>query len=207
MTMGIDISDRSYAWLVEQRGEFYHLKDDRPLWLSEYVTEISKTFGQIVRAQPEAKYVLDLGSGIGGIDMLLIRRKGVHATLIDGDTTDVIPTRAHLHRDPYNSKSATIEFLEANGCGCHSFSYKTPDLLGGATTYFDTIVSLRSWCFHYPPETYLDAVKSLCFLKAKLILDVRLDKPEWRETLRRSFKELHILECTRKFERVLYEAR
>jgi len=72
----------------------------------------------------------------------------------------------------------------------------------------DLVVSFRSWCFHFEPDSYLDLVQSWCVAgKTRLIVDVRRNKPEWDSMLRLAFRFVDIVYQGAKFTTLLLEAR
>lgn len=203
MTLRVD--DSHFAYLKLQRGRIASLADDRAAWQAAYDNSLDDDLAGMAPYLPEhCRALLDIGSGLGGIDAMLNRRYGgaVHVRLLDG--TDDAPI-VSLHDTTYNSMAVAADFLSKNGVryltcySAHNASAARPD----GTTY-DLIVSLQSWCFHYAPDLYLPFVKPRCHAGTVLIVDVRSGKPLWRETMRAAFKEVACVSTRRKFNRLVF---
>src|SRR6266403_1531506 len=97
--------------------------------------------------------ILDVGSGLGGIDALLNRHYGgdCSITLLDG-VNDV--ARLDNHATTFNSMAVARCFLAMNGVQYFDFiDASAPER--ASPRKVDLIVSFRSWCFHFEPATYL----------------------------------------------------
>ena len=126
---------------------------------AEYGRELAATFAGIAAHLPgTARRVLDIGSGMAGIDVFLSRRyPGAEIHLLDkqgvssrinAGYNDSAEKFAH-----YNDFMLAQELLRQNGVQntivCHDMRRDPfPDM------DFDIVVSLLSWGFHYPIETY-----------------------------------------------------
>lgn len=125
--------------------------------------------------------ILDIGCGLGGIDVLLFdhyhRDPDLHFLLLD--KTEVSSTIEHgfkAQEEFYNSLALTREILSSSGIPTESLTtievhdnteIEIPELV-------DLVLSLRSWGFHYPVSTYLDCAYGWLKPGGRLILDVRL---------------------------------
>lgn len=192
----IKLSSEAQRYARNQRGNLYNLSDAQ--WREAFDDHLLSTLNQIEGCTKEVIRVLDIGSGIGAIDVLLKRRYGCDLVLLDGN--DDPPTVKRADRT-HNHRTITTQFLLENGI--EEFTYLTPDAV--KVIPCDLILSFASWCFHYPPSWYLSYVQSCAMLGAHLIVDVRIDRPSWREEMRRSFHEHSVVYTTRKFERVHYQ--
>jgi hypothetical protein len=191
--MTICVPDRCLPLLREQRT---HYRDIR----AEYGREIEATFATFRDYLPEtADNILDIGSGMAGIDVLL----GGHypeATLHLLDKSGVSPRinagfneRAEDFAH-YNDFDAAKELLSENGIHnpvvCHDMHRDPfPDQV------FDVVISLLSWGFHYPVNTYAPR----CF--GVMVVDVRRDTGGEQALTR--FGEVSVLHEAQKFRRVL----
>jgi SAM-dependent methyltransferase len=128
--------------------------------------------------RPEA--ILDVGCGLGGIDILLFehykRERALHFYLLDRTQTDTGITYGFKSRaDFYNSLELTRHMLVKNGLPAESLTTIEArddngiDLPGRV----DLVISLISWGFHYPVATYLKRSHELLLPGGRLILDVR----------------------------------
>jgi SAM-dependent methyltransferase len=125
-----------------------------------------------------ATSVLDIGCGLGGIDILLHRHYAPDSprlTLLDRD--GVSPDVFYGYEDDaahYTSLADARRLLEENGVPPADITTCDADRDGyPATGRFDLVISLISWGFHYPIETYLDDVERTLAPGGTVILDVR----------------------------------
>jgi SAM-dependent methyltransferase len=123
--------------------------------------------------------VLDIGCGIAGIDLLLYRHlEGGLESLHLLDRTAVAPRVFYGFRSAgafYNSLSVARRLLVSNGVPddiIHTMEVGE-DLRIPMEGPLDLVISLISWGFHYPVETYLEQAHALLRAGGRLILDVR----------------------------------
>lgn len=203
--MSLRISDTSFKFLVAQKGELDHLRHDKTRWAAALHAQMQRALHQIGM---EPHHMLDIGSGLGVFDCVMMQGTNAHCTLIDGDSFDGALVK---HAIPFGSRAATTEFMNDNGIERKRWSYWTPDELKAAAPrsfpVFDLVVSFRSWCFHYPPEEYLTFVQEHCCPNAIILVDVRKGKREWHERLKACFKEVAVLEDGQKHQRIYYTVR
>ena len=133
------VPDECLKWIVLHRT---HL----------YVRSIEEDFNGMEPYLPsECSSILDIGCGMAGIDVLLARRYP-HAQLhlLDGDG-DESNFRGGMKPSmlPFNSRGAADQLLAANGVTKQVWhDIGTQDLKA------DLVISLLSWGWHYPLETY-----------------------------------------------------
>ncbi len=117
--------------------------------------------------------VIDIGCGIGGIDVFLSKNHGRPSIyMLDYDKEDTaIHYGLQKEGSKYNSLEATREFLDAN----YVYNYKLCDAAKGwpAGVKFDLIISLLSCGYHYPLEKYLPNILADMTADGILIIDVR----------------------------------
>lgn len=155
-------------------------------WQQAYEQDLRDTFEMIRPDLPGVcQSMLDVGSGLGGIDVLIRRYYEQHGGapyvhLLDG--VDDLPVMT-LHAKTFNNMRIARNFQVKNGLSPLKMRGYGPDV-----TYFDSpfdlIVSFGSWCFHYPPMAYLaPIVASGCHPGTTLILDVRRGRPDYMREL------------------------
>jgi hypothetical protein len=68
----IEVSDPAYEYLAVQVGALSDLRHIRPTWELEYHRILRTRLGEILPHLPKSpKTIMDIGSGLGGIDVLL----------------------------------------------------------------------------------------------------------------------------------------
>lgn len=197
--MTFKISRIAFEYLVAQLGELDNLKSVQHVWEKAYERNTLERLNNILPHIPEdVSSILDVGSGLGGIDILLYRWFDCkpHITLLDGSSFGSIVLK---HAEPFNSAAAALDFQLANGV--NNVSFMEHDNLKPAK--FDLIVSFRAWCFHIAPVTYLEYVKASCHPGTVLIIDIRKEDGArfWRDQIRKSFTYVTTIEEGKKHER------
>lgn len=193
------ISERSFEYLVAQVGELDGLKSVRYVWERAYERNTVERINNILPHIPDnVTSILDIGSGLGGIDVLLYRWFDCKPTitLLDGSTYGAIVNK---HDEPFNNANVALNFQFDNGV--KKAHFMEHDNLKPAK--FDLIVSFRAWCFHIAPVAYLEYVKVSCNPDTVLIIDMRKDDGAryWREQIRSSFTYIATIEEGKKYER------
>jgi SAM-dependent methyltransferase len=198
------ITDEQFSYLSIQRGGISDLRGDRKAWEAAYHDAIFETYASIVPFLPaECASLLDVGSGLGGIDVVLNRHYGGDVAVYPLDGLDD-EARCIKHAKTFNSARVTREFQRANGV--NEFCYYTPQTLEPLVP-FDLIVSFGSYCFHYSPDVYLNFIKACCKPSTILIFEVRRKNEEWFDILATDFKRIGTAAVYEKFERVAYAVR
>lgn len=202
----IVIDEAHYKYLVLQKGSLSHLRHDPIAWRFEYERRLNSDFNSIKRFLPRSCLsVLDVGSGLGGIDIMINRHYGcVKIELLDGEDD---PPEMKLHRQTFNNMTVARDFLNKNGVdNVVAFNANDPVKwvdLGKV----DLVISLGSWCFHYPPKAYMSFVLSKCHMATVVIVDVRKEKPEYLDQLSRNFEMLGVAYEMPKFSRIVFRPR
>jgi SAM-dependent methyltransferase len=151
--------------------------------------------------------VLDIGCGLGGIDVFLdrlYRDSPPEFWLLDRFRMD---TDVHYgfadDAAAYAQREETYAFVTANGISRERVHLIDADADGWPSgTHFDLVVSLISWGFHYPVETYVRQVAASVADDGVVVLDVRKET-DGCQVLQHWFKEAHTIAETRKRTRVV----
>jgi hypothetical protein len=186
MIADLKITHEAYPYLVAQRGALDDMKGDPETWSAKYCDVLSSEFRSIEPHLPKTCHaILDVGSGMGGIDALINAHFGgdCEVCLLDGVDD---PPAVELHGSTFNNMRIAKNYLELNGVKRFAF-IDANDAHRHATVRADLVVSFKSWCFHYAPERYLDLVLLACHPETVLILDIRRDRPEWLKTVQEHF--------------------
>lgn len=184
----IAVPEEAYPYLVAQRGAISDMREDRQTWLDMYGKQLVEEFARMQPYLPaDCKTILDVGSGCGGIDILLSRHYGheVDITLLDGIDDPPVVTK---HARTFSHFAVAERFLKVNGCS-KVRGIDARRAPGVAPRYWDLVISQKSWCFHYPPWTYLGIVESGCTSDTVLIIDIRSDK-EWKRGMSKQFNHV-----------------
>lgn len=116
--------------------------------------------------------VLDIGCGLGGPSALIAKLCSGRLHLLDGSGWGVRRVNYASLMDPYNERSDTELLLRANGISDWTWwPVGAPEL-----PKVRNVVSLISWGWHYPVETYLKPVVEALEPVGRLILDLREGK-------------------------------
>ena len=144
-----------------------------------YQADMEAEFDSIIDHLPTClNNVLDIGCGIGGIDALIAAhyKYNINVFLID---KSVVDKDLHYGYDAkgscYNSLTYSKKFLTDNGVPNDRIFLQEANEKNTIVfdARFDLIISLISWGFHYPVQTYLDFVYKQLATDGLLIIDVR----------------------------------
>lgn len=208
----IKLTDRSFSFLALQRGGLHDLRTDKVQWAAAYRNDLLAEFMGIKPYLPlTCPTMLDVGSGLGGLDMLIHRyykwgRGGCKNWLLDGrEYCGDLNAGEVDHDTPFNDEQVTRAFWQLNGCQLSGYVDAESLYIPEGIT-FDIILSTQSWCFHYEPDTFLELVKAHTSQDVMLILDVRKNKPKWHKQLEKYFKCTHVLADKKKYQRTIWRS-
>jgi hypothetical protein len=206
----IVIPDSAYPYLVEQRGALDDMRDDPALWCTRYAEMLLVEFDRIEPYLPETcDAILDIGAGMGGIDVLLNRHYGgdVAVTLLDGVRDEPQMTR---HSKTFSNYDVARNFLRLNGV--RDVRSIDANRTLRAPSFFDLVISLKSWCFHVKAERYAEFVAGCSIAgQTRIIVDMRRrDREPERHyedfrTMTAFFRHRNMLHYDVKFETHLFE--
>jgi SAM-dependent methyltransferase len=117
----IKVGESAFQFLRLQKGKLEPMARDFPRWLKHYHGALDQDYSGIkmylppLPATENVGAVLDVGSGLGGIDILLYRHyegKRVVPVLMDGWKDE---PRMVLHRKTYNDMDVAERFHRDNG--------------------------------------------------------------------------------------------
>lgn len=201
----IVVEDAHFEYLRLQKGKLHDLIGDRSKWLAAYEADLVNTYQEIREHLPQICWgMLDIGSGLGGIDALIYRHYGDHpyVNLLDGEDD---PPEMKLHRETFNSMRVARDFLIKNGVRSDRFGYLTTRAEFVVKPY-DVVMSFGSWCFHYEPNVYLPLLLSGGGLHSdsRIIVDVRNDRPDYDQQLREGLEQVAVIRRSTKFARTVF---
>lgn len=204
----IVVEDSHFEYLRLQKGKLHDISNDRKRWHIAYEHDLVSTYYEIRPHLPASCWgFLDIGSGLGGIDILVSRHYGddPYVNLLDGEDD---PPEMKLHRQTFNSMRVARDFLTKNGVKSSRFGYLTTRADFVMKPY-DLVMSFGSWCFHYEPNVYLPLMLAGGGLHSDsvIIADVRIDKPEWARQLDERLDRVAEIRRSAKFTRSVYRVR
>lgn len=113
--------------------------------------------------------VLDIGCGLGGMSVLAAHHCGGRLHLMDGSGWADRRTGFGPDMGAFNDMHLTAEMMRVNGVrDWQPWPIGSTDI-----PPVDNIISLLSWGWHYPVETYLDLARRILRPGGRLILDIR----------------------------------
>jgi SAM-dependent methyltransferase len=157
---------------------------------------------------PRAVAILDIGCGIGGIDVLLHRHYGTpRLYLADRNRTSNQIHYGFAEKGAfYNSFDATRRVLLANGVPEPALRFREvgEECRLDVPEDLDLVISLISWGFHYPVAMYAEQVHVLLRPGGRVILDVRKGT-DGRAEMEARFRLVTVISETAKKERLVAE--
>lgn len=154
--------------------------------------------------------VLDIGCGVAGIDALLYAHFEAHGPELFLLDKSAVEDRVFYQFEEkgafYNSLGTARRLLESSGVPSHrisTFEATEDNRIPLEDASVDLMLSLISWGFHYPVETYLDEACRVLRPGGRLILDVRRGT-EGMRLLEGRLTRVATVRDEPKFERVLF---
>src|SRR5690606_1535319 len=183
------IEKEHFKYLSIQRGEVSDHRGDFQKWKAAYEASLQEIYESILPVLPafQCPNVLDIGSGLGGIDVLLHRHyRGGSFTLLDGMAD---PPEVKWHNRTFSNSNIAFDFLRKNGMREVSFispyNFRMNDW--ARSHKWDLVVSFAAYAFHIHPSDYLIQLTQSCSKDTVLIFEVRRSKRAWLELLIRHF--------------------
>lgn len=194
------IEKKHFEYLVVQRGEVSDQRHDFKKWKAAYERSLMEIFSTIHPVLPvHCRSVLDIGGGLGGIDLHLVTHYGAGFRVCVLDGLDC-PPEVESHCKPFSNAEVTRDFHRKNGNQNIEVVFPAPK----PPRKFDLIVSFAAYCFHILPGDYLDVVKESMHEQTVLIFDVRRSRRDWLETLIREFGKPIVLKQAEKYVRLAF---
>lgn len=169
----------------------------------EYGEEIARTFDTFRDHLPvDADRVLDIGSGMAGIDVLLGRRyPGATLHLLDKQGVSARINAGFNARAEdfahYNDFDLAVGLLRDNGVENEIITHDASRTQEVPNLVFDVVVSLLSWGFHYPIATYAPRCRGV------MVVDVRMGTDG--EDALREYGRVTVVHEAKKYRRVVVQ--
>jgi len=190
------IPESCIKWLSLQRTGYKKQKN-------QFIENINKEFKLMLQYLPEqCKSILDIGCGIGGIDILLSKSYGSPKLLLmdKSEISKKLHYGYHKEGASYNSFKATKDLMKAN----HIENYNIIDVSSGKLPVYeniDLVISLLSCGYHYPIYEYLGYIETVLSEEGTIIIDCR-QKTDGIAVLGQYFKDIKIISSYNKSDRV-----
>lgn len=128
---------------------------------ANYLKVIEEEYNQLKQFLPrQIKSVLDIGCGMGGIDIFLYRDYKPKITFLDRDGIDKRIEYGYRETpSKYNLLSETKKFVESHGV--YGADYINIDQEPFPIQEFDLTISLLAMGYHFPFDTYRPKTKYL----------------------------------------------
>jgi SAM-dependent methyltransferase len=132
---------------------------------------------------PEYKSILDIGSGLGGVDIVIANYTNISTiNIIEGDgDLENRQTNYHQNIQPWCDRKLARSLIVRNVSKDVVVNDYPPD--PSLTIDADLIISLKSWGHHYPVGVYIDLVKRSLQPGGRVIMDIRWRKGDGRQTM------------------------
>lgn len=175
-----------------------------------YISEVNSEYDYIADFLPKkCCKVMDIGCGVGGIDVLINQRYDNIVKLYLLDKTEINKQVFYKFNSTgafYNSLETAKKMLSINGLSGDRITLmearKDNKIL--VDDKMDLVISLLSWGHHYPVSVYLDEVDRILAPHGLLIMDVRAGTSGLDELQKRFSLSKQIYQCD-KYRRMLFQ--
>jgi len=142
-----------------------------------FYDDMNNEFDEIQKFLPKsAENILDIGCGIGAIDIFLNKYYNNLSKfhLVDKNyiSKKIVYGFSRSETEGYNNLYTTKNFLLANKVDEKNICIYDIDKDKLSEINYDLVISLVSWCYHYPLETYLSYLRQSTHNKTIFIIDI-----------------------------------
>lgn len=200
------VEPKHFEYLVVQHGSVSNERKDFSKWKAAYELSLETIYNHIAPVLPnDCAALLDIGSGLGGIDVLLANHysDSPAVRLLDGENDPPVVRQSF---EPFNNMKVAEDFLWKNGV--KDFGYYTPGRLAlkEGEKKFDLVVSFAAYGFHIHPGNYLEDLMKVIHKNTVVVLDVRRSKDVWLGLLVNELGSPRVLHRAEKYVRVAFRA-
>lgn len=193
------IEPKHFEYLSIQHGKVLDHRHDFAEWKKAYEASLADIFASILPVLPaQCSSVLDIGSGLGGIDTLVAKHYSPQPAvyLLDGLNDEPVVRASYK---TFSNAVVAQDFQVKNGVKCIGCADAVPDVK------FDLIHSYFAYGFYIHPGDYLADIKKASHENTVLIFDVRRSKREWLREFAYSWtRQPRILFTAEKYVRVAF---
>ena len=138
-----------------------------------YLDLMEKEFLLIKKYSKNNDKILSIGSGIGGLEILMSKKLNSHVTFVEKNyiSKKIKYGWDKMNLEAYNNLNLLKNFLLDNGVKKDKFAIYDFDQDNLPDTKFDLIVSLYSLDYHYEFELYKDYLNKVMKPETTLIFD------------------------------------
>jgi len=149
--------------------------------LERRIDKVNQLADVILKLAPEnTRSILDIGCGLGLVDLVLYRRINPSPDVYLLDKNNEHKSLSPV-RGGYNQRfiftadlDLTRDIFAQNGTATEQVHYiDTENNAIASLPKIDLILSITSWGFHYPIETYWEGVREIVHDKSVLFIDLR----------------------------------
>lgn len=149
--------------------------------LQQRIARVNQVANVILKSVPHnVRSILDIGCGLGLVDLVLYKRlnPSPDVYLLDKNNEyrplSPVPGGFHQRFIFTADLELTHEIYSQNGVRMEQLHFVNPDNSAVASLpKLDLILSITSWGFHYPIETYWEGVQRIIHDKSVLFIDLR----------------------------------
>jgi SAM-dependent methyltransferase len=179
--------------------------------LRRRVDKVNQLVDVILKSTPKnIGSILDIGCGLGLVDLVLYKRTDPAPDLYlldkDNERESLSPVRGGFHkRFTFTADlDLTRDIFAQNGARIEQVNFVEPDNSAIVSLpKMDLILSITSWGFHYPIETYWDGVRNIVHDGTTLFIDLR-KRTNGFDFLKSKFSHNQIIDETETYFRVAF---
>ena len=143
----------------------------------------------------KSNYILDIGSGLGIIDVYInnFYNNIPEFTLIDKSHVEKkVSYGFNVNGQFYNNFDLTLDFLEYQGLDSKKIDLVDANLKNNINKNFDLVVSLLSMGYHYPITQYLETLRNNTNIDTVFIFDIANEYTNLN-SIKKIFKSVDII--------------
>jgi hypothetical protein len=162
-----------YQVVSYQVGIFTEDQDEFCEKLSEKISiQWNEKFKLGVFNLPDNSIILDIGGGVGLLDIVLLKYLNNNSVIHILDKTAITKKNKHWGADHgfYNNRQVTLDLIESNNIPSASLNFI--NISDDWPSKLDLIMSNNSYLWHYPKEIYWDKIKPYAVNNCKLAFDI-----------------------------------
>ncbi len=165
--------DRLYKVASHQLGVFTNNQTEFCAIVSDRITkQWNEKFQLGVFNLPTNSNILDIGGGVGFLDIVLLKYLGDNSISYILDKSAMTKKNKHWGSDHgfYNDRQVTLDLIKSNNIAFDRLKFIDPT--SPWPEKLDLIMSNNSYMWHYPKETYWDKIRPYAVNNCKIAFDI-----------------------------------